>query len=82
VPPCDIGELIKNNEAWIRKGIIGKSISRDETATQVSDQPLSIFDISNYPPPWPLIPFFAQTPKLKKQILFHLLPKKLVVHNP
>jgi len=91
VPPCDIGELIKDRESHIRMGLCGKSIRQAET--RESNQPIegsedtsqsliSIFNTSNYPPPWPLIPFSAPTPKLEKQIPFHLLPRKLVVHDP
>lgn len=41
-----------------------------------------MFDGSNYPPPWPLVPFTFPTPPLQKRIPFHLLPQKLIVHDP
>jgi len=42
------------------------------------------FHISNYPKPWPLIPFSSQLPTfpLQKRLPYYLLPKKLIVHDP
>ena len=34
------------------------------------------------PGPWPLVPFSGQKPLLQKRIPIHLLPQKLVVHDP
>ena len=87
IPPCDIGELIKDNENLIRRGVFGKPIKRTEgqeteRRTGASSEKTSVFDLSNYPPPWPLVPFSARTPRLQKRIPFHLLPQKLVVHDP
>jgi len=88
VSPCDIGELIKDSESQVRMGLCGKSIK--EAATQEcpikgsehGSHLVSVFNPANYPSPWPLIPFSAPTPKLEKRIPFHLLPQKLVVHDP
>lgn len=92
VPPCDIGELIKSTELLVRKGVWGQPVKRPEgqEPTQPTGAPettgkssvISVFDQSNYPPPWPLIPFSSRNHKLQKRIPFHLLPQKLVVHDP
>ena len=87
IPPCDIGELIKDNENLIRKGVLGEPIKRPEGQetgrhTGAPSEKMSVFDLSNYPPPWPLVPFSAKTPRLQKRIPFHLLPQKLIVHDP
>ena len=41
-----------------------------------------MFDASAYPAPWPLAPFDYSAPVLQKYIPLHLLPKKLIVHDP
>lgn len=42
------------------------------------------FHISNYPKPWPLVPFSSQPPAfpLQKRLPYYLLPQKLIVHDP
>ena len=37
---------------------------------------------TDLPGPWPLVPFSMEKPKLQKRIPIHLLPQKLVVHDP
>ena len=37
---------------------------------------------ADLPGPWPLVPFSMEKPKLQKRIPIHLLPQKLVVHDP
>ncbi|KAI0064460.1 hypothetical protein BV25DRAFT_1852231, partial [Artomyces pyxidatus] len=32
--------------------------------------------------PWPLVPFTTSPPPLQQRIPYHLLPKKLIVHDP
>jgi hypothetical protein len=68
VPPCDIGELIKDRESHVRMGLYGKSIKEAETqecpiegSEHASQSPVSVFNQANYPPPWPLVPFSAPT---------------------
>jgi hypothetical protein len=92
IPPCNIGELIKDRELFIRMGVCGKSSKQVETqeysqsieGSEGANQALipAVFDQSNYPPPWPLVPFSMPTVNLEKRIPFHLLPHKLVVHDP
>ena len=78
VPPYDIGEVIKDQEMHIR-------MERAEVrqATQPSEEikpsPTTVFNLDNYPP---LVPFSAPTHNLQKRIPFHLLPQKLIVHDP
>jgi hypothetical protein len=38
--------------------------------------------VSAYPAPWPLVPFSYLAPPLQAYIPPHLLPKKLIVHDP
>ncbi|KAJ8087156.1 hypothetical protein PM082_005984 [Marasmius tenuissimus] len=40
------------------------------------------FHPSSYPDPWPIRPFAGLAPRLETQIPLHLLPEKLVVHDP
>ncbi|THU93202.1 hypothetical protein K435DRAFT_614161, partial [Dendrothele bispora CBS 962.96] len=40
------------------------------------------FHPNSYPSPWPLVPFSIEPYKLQQTIPFHLLPEKLVVHDP
>jgi Lipopolysaccharide kinase (Kdo/WaaP) family len=88
IPPCDIGELIKDNESLIMKGVFGQPIERSEGQETVqptgasASEKASVFDLSNYPPPWPIVPFSARTARLQKRIPFHLLPQTLIVHDP
>jgi hypothetical protein len=91
VPPCDIGELIKDREHFINLGFFGtpitrvgteESTERITTSEETSQSSVSVFDLSNYPPPWPLVPFSAPPLKLQKKIPLHLLPQKLIVHDP
>lgn len=42
----------------------------------------SLYDVSTYPPPWPLVPFSYHTERLQKRLPLRLLPKQLVVHDP
>ena len=37
---------------------------------------------TDLPDPWPLVPFSMEKPQLQKRIPIHLLPQKLVVHDP
>jgi hypothetical protein len=91
VHPYDIGELIKDRELLIRKGTCGKPVERHDAEEPIrhavasedtSQSPISLFEMSNYPYPWPLVPFSTPAITLQKRIPFHLLPKKLVVHDP
>jgi hypothetical protein len=91
VPPCDIGVLIKDLELLTNMGINGKSMKRIDiqhapqhatSAEKTKQSPTTLLDPCNYPPPWPLVPFSAQTHNLQKRIPFHLLPQKLIVHDP
>ena len=91
VHPYDIRESIKDKELLIRKGTCGKPVERHDaeepirhavTSEDTSRSPISLFEMSNYPYPWPLVPFSTPTTTLQKRIPFHLLPKKLVVHDP
>jgi hypothetical protein len=90
VPPCDIGEIIKDLELRTHMGINGKSMKRADvqhtpqhsTSAEKTKQSTTLFDPCNYPPPWPLVPFSALTHNLQKRIPFHLLPQKLIVHDP
>src|ERR1700729_2933163 len=69
VPPCDIGKLIKDGEFHVKIGLYGKPINSDEQQStrptvasgESSQSVVSVFDPSNYPPPWPLVPFSAPT---------------------
>ena len=91
VPPCDIGEIIKDLELRTHMGLNGKSMKRADvqdapehstSAEKTKQSPLTLFDPCNYPSPWPLVPFSALTHNLQKRIPFHLLPQKLIVHDP
>jgi hypothetical protein len=93
VPPCNIGEVITDQERRVHMGmgIAGKSMKPAEvqqatqpsaSAEEIKPSSASVFNLDNYPPPWPLVPFSAPTHKLQKRIPFHLLPQKLVVHDP
>ena len=91
VHPYDIGELIKDRELMIRKGTCGKPVEQHDAEETIrraiasedtSRSPISLFEMSNYPYPWPLVPFSMPAITLQKRILFHLLPQKLVVHDP
>jgi hypothetical protein len=91
VHPYDIGELIKDRELSIRKGTCGKPVERLDAEEPIQHavasedairSPISLFEMSNYPCPWPLVPFSTPAITLQKRIPFHLLPQKLVVHDP
>ncbi|KIM83279.1 hypothetical protein PILCRDRAFT_439061 [Piloderma croceum F 1598] len=91
VAPCDIGEIIKDLELLTNMGLNRKSMKRAEvqhapqhsaSAEKTKQSPTTLFDPCNYPPPWPLVPFSALTHNLQKRIPFHLLPQKLIVHDP
>jgi hypothetical protein len=91
VHPYDIGGLIKDKELLIRKGTCGKPVERPDAeepirqavASEDANQPpISLFEISNYPYPWPLVPFSTPAITLQKRIPFHLLLQKLFVHDP
>lgn len=91
VHPYDIGELIKDRESLIRKGTCGKPVKRlnaeepirhTAASEDASQSLISLFEMSNYPYPWPLVPFSTPAITLQKRIPYHLLPQKLVVHDP
>ena len=44
--------------------------------------PTNPFLPQNYPSPWPTVPFTAPNPTLETRIPYHLLPEKLIVHDP
>ncbi|KAL0576599.1 hypothetical protein V5O48_005392 [Marasmius crinis-equi] len=54
-------------------------INRHFCPTEFSRIP---FHPSSYPYPWPVQPFSSPTPRLETTIPLHLLPEKLVVHDP
>jgi hypothetical protein len=90
VPPCDIGEIIKDLELRTHMGINGKSTKRADmqhtpqhsTFAEKTKQSTTLFDPCDYPAPWPLGPFSVPNHNLQKRIPFHLLPQKLIVHDP
>jgi hypothetical protein len=91
VHPYNIGGLIKDREVLIRKGTCGKPLKRPDAeeptrhavaSEDASRSPISLFEMSNYPYPWPLVPFSTPAINLQKRIPYHLLPQKLVVHDP
>lgn len=83
---CDIGKLVEDCERHVAMGLFGKSINQvdlqEPNSTHDVDHDKSIFHPSNYPPPWPLVPFSTHPIRLQKHIPFHLLPRKLLVHDP
>lgn len=85
IKPSDVGVEIENAEAI--DAVSGESMKRETGMFGVTDDkdqgPKSLFDLSNYPAPWPLVPFTTKrVPKLQKKLSLHLLPQKLVVHDP
>ncbi|KAF7970390.1 hypothetical protein HWV62_24258 [Athelia sp. TMB] len=81
--PSDIAIEIERAEAADAQ--TGKSMPRKAKASKKMEtsESESIFDPSRYPAPWPLIPFTSeQTPKLQQKLDLHLLPRKLIVHDP
>ena len=91
VPPCDIRQIIKDLELRTRMGLYGKSMKRADvqhapehstSAEKTKQSPTTLFDPCNYSPPWLLVPFSALSHNLQKRIPFHLLPQKLIFHDP
>jgi hypothetical protein len=60
---------------------VGTSAAISEP-TKFTEPPKSLSNCSSYPFPWPPAPFQFSLPKLEKRIPFHLLPKKLFIHDP
>ena len=52
------------------------------SATMLMTLQKSIFNPTNYPTPWPLLPFSYPTERLRSCIPLYQLPKKLTVHDP
>ncbi|KAH7915961.1 hypothetical protein BJ138DRAFT_1140844 [Hygrophoropsis aurantiaca] len=88
--PCDIGELFKDMDRRVLLGFhdgdsmrpASKKVTGDMAEGHKNGSKRSIFDLSNYPPPWPLLPNVAACPRLQARIPLHLLPRKLIVHDP
>ncbi|KAH7910405.1 hypothetical protein BJ138DRAFT_112336 [Hygrophoropsis aurantiaca] len=91
--PCDIGKLIPELENLVKMGLYDnfstklcivdegiRSIPSSLDWSQHSEN--SIFDPSHLPFPWPLVPGAMSYPRLTDRLPFHLLPQKLVVHDP
>ncbi|KAH7928357.1 hypothetical protein BV22DRAFT_1030839 [Leucogyrophana mollusca] len=76
------------NEKEARENSAGKGKDKESSqqsnpSTKSSTQSAkSIFDPSNYPAPWPLIPGASSCPRLQTRLPLHLLPRKLIVHDP
>ncbi|KAF9064596.1 hypothetical protein BDP27DRAFT_1425700 [Rhodocollybia butyracea] len=83
-PATNILEIIHARDLMVMMGLSGVSIAPDNQDEQVEVKKSSVipFDYSNYPDPWPLIPFSSKPPNLQSQIPFHLLPETLIVHDP
>ncbi|KAH0583338.1 hypothetical protein H2248_008969 [Termitomyces sp. 'cryptogamus'] len=62
----------------IRQGKAGKSMPKDPKEEKESTGYL--FDPSNYPLPWPLVPF--ETEPLTSTIDLDHFPKRLIIHDP
>ncbi|KAF8521686.1 hypothetical protein JB92DRAFT_2890185 [Gautieria morchelliformis] len=92
VLPYDIGGLIEDFEMKVavasctgmgRTSVEGGGTPASAPSESESTQCLkSPFDPSSYPSPWPLLPFSGCPPLLQKRLPRHLLPHKLVVHDP
>ncbi|TFK35285.1 hypothetical protein BDQ12DRAFT_324001 [Crucibulum laeve] len=50
--------------------------------TSLQQIPASVFDRSAYPAGWPLEPFTTPEVKIEKRLPLHLLPKRLIIHDP
>ncbi|KDR77271.1 hypothetical protein GALMADRAFT_246580 [Galerina marginata CBS 339.88] len=89
---------LQEGASWVRPvWLDGNADGKEREAWKVPDlwPPKSVFDPSAYPQRWPLEPFksqwwhpkerpnnFIHTPVLQQYIPQHLLPEKLVVHDP
>jgi hypothetical protein len=92
--PHDVGERVEDFEMRVQLRLVGESMTQDNSSTiseensstnkGTSSSPKSVFDSSRQPAPWPLGPFTAHTdlPCLEHRIPQHLLPKKLIIHDP
>ena len=81
VYPHDIGGLIKDREASIRKKLVGILWS-DLMWRNLSSMQYPLRMLVGPPSPWPLVPFSIPAIMLQKQIPYYLLPQKLIMHDP
>ncbi|KAF9064597.1 hypothetical protein BDP27DRAFT_1405261 [Rhodocollybia butyracea] len=81
-PGADMMEIIYARDLMVMMGLSGESMIPDNQDEQIKKSPVLPFDYSNYPDPWPLIPFSSKPPNLQSHIPFHLLPETLIVHDP
>ncbi|KAF8065394.1 hypothetical protein FPV67DRAFT_1419684 [Lyophyllum atratum] len=82
IDPWSPREDIEKMEENIRKGVAGQSMPAARAVKGKQASTGSIFEPSNYPAPWPLVPFSYQTTPLRSIIDPDRLPKKLIVHDP
>ncbi|KAI0046801.1 hypothetical protein FA95DRAFT_1559755 [Auriscalpium vulgare] len=82
--PHDVGRLVEVVESEVHIGMWTREAkSKVSDLSQQEAKKAKMFDHESYPSPWPLAPFACEsTPLLQKRLPFHLLPKKLVVHDP
>ncbi|KAK7030824.1 hypothetical protein VNI00_013932 [Paramarasmius palmivorus] len=59
------------------KAIIEKKKDNDDKVNHHTP-----FHPSSYPPPYPIPPFSCPVPNLEETVPLHLLPQKLIVHDP
>ena len=53
-------------------------------SVRVTDFPQAhvTFRTDDFPAPWPLVPFSYEAPKIEQRVPLHMLPKRLIVHDP
>ncbi|TFK66234.1 hypothetical protein BDN72DRAFT_800219 [Pluteus cervinus] len=80
----DMTQLIEATELRIRSCGVGKPMPATDLV-EMKDYYYfkeSPFDRKNYPAPWPVYPFSHPTHALQQKLDLHVLPQKLIVHDP
>jgi hypothetical protein len=91
VYPYHVGLLIREYERKAIELVGGQTKDKKVASELATDEPPEIYSFSmsqfpfardDYPDPWPLAPFTQDLPILQQRIPLHLLPEKLIVHDP
>ncbi|KAK7691149.1 hypothetical protein QCA50_006252 [Cerrena zonata] len=80
--PVDTGLMIKGADTRVHFGIRRSMPKHSENTSDAELDSENPFKSQNYPDPWPVVPFTAPNATLESRLPLHLLPEKLVVHDP
>lgn len=80
IRPWHVSNVVEEQEQKIRSKACGWGKSMLNNGGQ--EKNTGLFKPSNYPAPWPLVPFSYPTERLQHRIEHRELPQKLIVHDP